>query len=74
MKTPEKLFIEIDNIELTKQEVIERLREFQKEAWNEAIEDAATNAKTKNKRVIATNGYGFNIEEVDKDSILILKK
>ncbi len=78
MRTSEELFKEIDNVELTKQEVIERLREFQDEAYNEAIRDAAKNAKTKNTQVVMypnqTNSYTVGGIEVDKDSILNLLK
>jgi len=52
-------------------DVYDIIREAQTEAWNEAIETAAENAETKE----ICDQYGeWLMDDVDKDSILKLKK
>lgn len=60
------------------EEDLQLFEDVQKEAWNAAIDAASESAKTKNTQVMvnanATNAYMVGGIEVDKESILKLKK
>ena len=46
MRTPEEFFAEIDNPQLTVEQVIEKIADYRTEVWNEAVlavEEAANN-------------------------------
>lgn len=78
MKTTEEIVFDITGIKLQtysmnqnvvvdKQELIQIVQQAQKDAYNQALEDAAENAKTR------TNDESTSII-IDKQSILKLKK
>ena len=76
MKTAKEVFEEMAVGLQTASRWIDIIEKAQKEAWNEAIEAAAENAKTKNTQVMinanSTNAYTVGGIEVDKQSILKL--
>ncbi len=72
MKTVEQIYKKYKNFlsAATKEEVIRIIEQIQKEAYNQAIDDAAKKAKVKR----FMTRYDYPVYCVDKQSILKLKK
>jgi hypothetical protein len=70
MKTPEEWQDKLEYV-FIKQKTI---AEIQDEAWNAALDAAAESARTNYYEIIGSEGLSITIADIDKKSILKLKK
>jgi sorbitol-specific phosphotransferase system component IIC len=74
MKTPEEYLEELQSDDSLYMTTLEMIEEAQKDAYNQALEDASNNATAKMPTINCAFCFWFEGVEVYKQSILKLKK